>query len=112
MRNKDQILLENLYTEMAQKYGSAGTSLHQIAATFKSPYFDTPSDSINVDLGGGKYDLGTEYLKDKGITNLVIDPFNRSPEFNQANEEIARNNKVSSVTINNVLNVIISYDFH
>jgi len=106
MRNRDQILLESLYIEMAQEYGSAGTSLHQVAATFRSPHFDTPSASINVDLGGGKYDLGTEYLRDKDITNLVIDPYNRSPEFNDANEEIARNNKVSSVTVNNVLNVI------
>lgn len=92
---------------MAQQYGSAATSLSQVAATFKSSYFDIPSGSINVDLGGGKYDLGTEYLKEKGITNLVIDPYNRSPEFNQRNEDIARNNKISSVTVNNVLNVIM-----
>lgn len=91
---------------MAQKYMSAETSQKQIAATFKSPYFDTPSGSINVDLGGGKYDLGTEYLKQKGITNLIIDP-SRSSEFNARNEKIARENKVASVTVNNVLNVIM-----
>lgn len=107
MKDKDQIILENLYNEMAQKYVSAGTSQKQIAATFKSPYFDTPSGSINVDLGGGKYDLGTEYLKQKGITNLIIDPYTRSEEFNTRNEKMARENKVTSVTVNNVLNVIM-----
>ena len=38
---------------------------------------------------------------------MIIDPFNRSEEFNQRNERIARENKVTSVTINNVLNVIM-----
>ncbi len=100
------VSFKKFLTEMGQEYGSAGTSIHQVAATFKSPYFDTPSGSINVDLGGGKYDLATEYLKERDIINLVIDPYNRSPEFNDANEKIARKNKVSSVTVNNVLNVI------
>jgi len=107
MRDNDSLILEGLYFEMAQKYGSAKTSIPQIAATFKSKYFDTPPDSINVDLGGGKYDIGTEFLKEKGIINLIIDPFNRSEEYNQRNERIARENKVASVTINNVLNVIM-----
>jgi hypothetical protein len=107
MRDNDSLILESLYCEMSQKYGSAKTSIPQIAATFKSKYFDTPSGSINVDLGGGKYDIGTDYLKEKGIINLIIDPYNRSEEFNQRNEKIARENKVASVTVNSVLNVIM-----
>jgi hypothetical protein len=107
MRDRDSLILESLYFEMAQKYASAKTSIKQIPATFKSPHFDIPSGSINVDLGGGSYDLSTDYLKDKGIINLIIDPYNRSEEFNQNNERIAKENKIASVTINNVLNVIM-----
>ncbi len=94
---------------MAQKYTSGSTSINKnkLPATFTSPYFDIPSGSINVDLGGGKYDNGTDFLKTKGITNLIIDPYNRSKDFNQRNEEIAKKSKIASVTVNNVLNVIM-----
>lgn len=109
MRSKDQIVLENLYSEMAQKYTSGSTSINKnkLPATFTSPYFDTPSGSINVDLGGGKFDNATEFLKQKGIVNLIIDPYNRDMEYNKRNEKIARENEVASVTVNNVLNVIM-----
>jgi len=102
-------IYKDLYTEMAQKYTSASTSINsnKLPSTFTSPLFDTPPDSINVDLGGGKFDNATEALKKRGVTNLIIDPYNRSAEFNQRNEEIAKENKVSSVTVNNVLNVIM-----
>jgi hypothetical protein len=110
--NDEQMIWERYQTEikylqeMSQQYQSAGTSLNQIAATFKNPHFDTPEQKINVDLGGGKYDTATEYLKQKGIINLIIDPYNRSEEFNRNNEEIARKEGTHSVTVNNVLNVI------
>jgi hypothetical protein len=97
------------YTEATQKYTSASTSINskKLPSTFSSHLFDTPPDSINVDLGGGRFDNATEALKQRGITNLIIDPYNRTPEWNERNEEIASKNKVASVTVNNVLNVIM-----
>lgn len=106
MKREELNHLRNVYSEMSQEYKSSLTSLPQVAATFKSHLFDTPSGEINVDLGGGKYDIATEYLKQRGIINLVIDPYNRSDEFNQKNENIARERGAYSVTVNNVLNVI------
>ena len=104
---------EEFYTEQnepsVQKYTSASTSINakKLPSTFNSSLFDTPTDSINVDLGGGRFDNATEFLKQKGITNLIIDPYNRTPEWNERNEQIASKNKVASVTVNNVLNVIM-----
>lgn len=60
---------------------------------------------VNLDIGGGKYDNATLYLKEKGITNLVYDPFNRTPTHNQ-NIISEIKNGVDSVGIHNVLNVI------
>jgi len=95
--------------EMAQKYTSRNTSINsgKLPATFSSRLFDTPAGSINIDLGGGRFDNATEALKERGITNLIIDPYNRTSEFNHTNEQIAKKNKVTSVTVNNVLNVIM-----
>jgi hypothetical protein len=109
--NDEQMIWE-AYTkieEMAQKYTSASTSINstKLPSTFNSPLFDTPQNSINVDLGGGRFDNATEALKNRGITNLIIDPYNRTKEFNDRNEELARKNPIASVTVNNVLNVIM-----
>jgi len=97
------------YSESIQKYTSRNTSINsnKLPATFNSRLFDTPAGSINIDLGGGRFDNATETLKQRGISNLIIDPYNRTSEFNHTNEQIAKKNKVTSVTVNNVLNVIM-----
>jgi len=92
--------------EPDQEFDSAGTSLNQIPALFKMNDF-MPGD-INLDIGGGKYDTATEYLKNRtGSTNLVYDPKNRSSEHNKEVLNIIRENGgADSVTCANVLNVI------
>ena len=60
----------------------------------------------NIDIGGGRFDLGTEYLRGRGVESHVLDPFNRPQEHN---EEIIRRfsqDPAHSATIANVLNVI------
>jgi len=87
-----------------QKIKSAESSRNQIPASFKR--VDWKLGSTNIDIGGGKYDKATDYLKGKGVTNLVYDPFNRSEEFNY---EIIRQlsmGPVDTATAANVLNVI------
>jgi hypothetical protein len=101
---QESVLNQQAINKIHQSIGSAGTSLNQVAAVFKKDYLK--SGSVNLDLGGGKYDTGTEFLKEKGVTNLVYDPFNRTEKYNNNIINYLKNNRVDTVTNNNVLNVI------
>jgi hypothetical protein len=94
---------------MKQEYTSAKTSLKQVPAGFKivDKYFTWYQGTVNLDIGGGKYDLMTNALKEKGVTNLVYDPYNRSQVHNgDVIHEVNRIRGVHTATIFNVLNVI------
>ena len=70
-----------------------------------------PGD-VNADIGGGKYDIATEYLAEHGVTNYVWDPGNRSEDRNRAvlrailDDSHGRTAGADTATIANVLNVI------
>ena len=64
------------------------------------------SGTINLDLGGGRFDNATEALQTIGVTNYVYDPFNRSETHNRSIANSLSNSKTDSVTIHNVFNVI------
>lgn len=81
---------------------AAYTSIKQIPAGFKTFQLG----SLNLDWGGGKYNLSTKYLKEQGTDNLIYDEFNQDLAEQCKNWRIACVNKVSSVTVFNVLNVI------
>lgn len=90
-----------------QKYTSAATSINssKLPAIFKM--INLPSGTINLDFGGGRFDNVAEYYADKGVTNLVYDPYNRSSEHNSnVLNQIKKNGGADSVTCSNVLNVI------
>jgi hypothetical protein len=90
-----------------QSVTSEKTSLRQIPALHKSPVFEAVPGQTNVDIGGGAYDLGTEYLaKERGIESHVFDPFNRSQEHNDAVIKNFSKNPAHTATVANVLNVI------
>lgn len=92
-----------------QKYTSAKTSIKQVPAGFGivDKHFGWQPGTINLDIGGGKYDLMTNALKEKGVRNLIYDPYNRSQEHNgNVIHEVLRLKGVHSATIFNVLNVI------
>jgi len=93
---------------MPQEYTSAKTSLKQVPAGFKivDKYFTWYQGTVNLDIGGGKYDLMTEALKEKGVTNLVYDPYNRTMVHNLKIIYKISEVSVDTVTIFNVLNVI------
>jgi len=97
-------LASDMASALKQKFGSGNTSLRQVAAGFKKIEFQP--DTVNLDLGGGKFDEATEYLAEKGVTNLVFDPVNRDAEHNMRIFEAVKNGGVDTVTCNNVLNVI------
>ena len=103
-----------------QKISSAETSLKQVPALFKK--IEAVPGQRNFDIGGGKYDLGTNYLSGRGVESHVYDPFNRSPEHNAVVLNQFKQSPADSTTVANVLNVIkepeirkntiqMSYDF-
>lgn len=110
-----------------QTITSAATSLNQIPAIFKSTAFlkyqekDRIENPIcyphNLDIGGGRYDTGSNYLMEAhGIVNIVYDPYNRTKAENaDAMENLCESafsqlsgavGHIRSVTVSNVLNVI------
>jgi len=97
---------------MLQEYTSAKTSIKQVPAGFKivDKYFGWYQGTVNLDIGGGKYDLMTDVLKEKGVTNLVYDPYNRSVVHNVKIVYKISEMSVDTVTIFNVLNVIKEHD--
>lgn len=67
-----------------------------------------PIEGINLDIGGGRFDNVSRFYSEHGAENVVYDPFNRSAEHNaRALREIISNGGADSVTISNVLNVIM-----
>ena len=97
---------------MEQEYSSAKTSIKQVPAGFKiiDKYFGWKPNTINLDIGGGKFDLMTEKLLEKSVTNLVFDPYNRSQKHNDDVLMVCRQFSADTVTIFNVLNVIKEYE--
>ena len=99
-----QIVADQIKKAAKQNFGSAATSLNQVPAGFKK--IDWVPFTTNLDLGGGKFDTATEYLKKQGVKNLVFDPYNRSAESNREIAKQVRDGGVDTSTCMNVLNVI------
>lgn len=59
-----------------------------------------------LDVGGGKYDCCSDYLKSRNIALLVWDPYNRPFEHNSHIQNEVRRAKVDAATSMAVLNVI------
>jgi hypothetical protein len=97
-------------TPATQSISSAETSIKQVPALFKNNRFEVLPDHRNLDIGGGKYDLGTEHLRGRGIESHVYDPYNRTPEHNQTVLDRFKNAPADSVTAANVLNVIPEFE--
>lgn len=90
-----------------QEYDSAATSINsnKLPAIYKMVNFN--EGDVVVDFGGGKFDNAVEYIKDKGATLVVYDPYNRSAEHNKEVLRILRENGGADAAVNsNVLNVI------
>jgi hypothetical protein len=97
---------------MKQEYTSAKTSIKQIPAGFRiiDKHFGWQPGTVNLDIGGGKYDLMTIELQKKGVKNLIYDPFNRPLEHNLKIIQELEDNSVDTVTMFNLLNVIKEFE--
>lgn len=87
-----------------QEITSAATSIPQVAAALKKIPWNP--GTVNLDIGGGKFDIGTDYLKSKNVLNMVYDPYNRSSEHNNHILQYINDTPPDTITVNNVLNVI------
>lgn len=90
-----------------QEFSSAATSINsaKLPAIYNMVEF-RPGDVV-VDFGGGKFDNAVNYLKDKDVTLLVYDPYNRSAEHNNEVLRILKEHGGADAAVNsNVLNVI------
>lgn len=88
---------------------SARTALKHVPAIVRlgDKYGYWIANTINLDLGGGPYELMTEAMAERYITNLVYDPHNRTSDHNGAILNIIRKmSGAHTVTVSNVLNVI------
>lgn len=100
-------LVENSGTDtpVSQTFKSAGTSLNQVAALFKNKNFHP--GKVNIDIGGGKFDATSNFLRSLGTENYVFDPFNRTEQENTATLDfLMSGKKADTATCANVLNVI------
>lgn len=99
----EQKAMKSIRASIAQAISSAETSIKQIPAIFKKIPWE--GGTVNIDIGGGKFDLATDFVKEKGVENIVFDPFNRDYDHNsKAFEKIKQGG--DTVTVANVLNVI------
>ena len=90
-----------------QEYSGQGTTRSQHPALFTDKNFDISPNTTNIDIGGGKFDKGTSYLKkNKKVENLVYDKYNRSAAHNKDILDKINEKPADSATVANVLNVI------
>ena len=108
----EKIILKkkDLFSFPQQKITSARTSIPPKTAMAKPAVFTEVTNrygwkkgTINLDLGGGAYDAGTNFLKQFGVKNFIYDPFNRSGAHNQKiiNAIMNKGVKFDTVTICN-----------
>jgi hypothetical protein len=74
--------------------------------TIVDKHYGWKKGTKNFDLGGGKYDTATMWLKKKGVKNLIYDPYNRDWNWNCNTLSTAERSGVGTVTVSNVLNVL------
>ena len=74
--------LKSADAPVKQEISSAKTSLKQIPALFKDK--SVVFGKTNVDVGGGRFDLATNFLAERGTKNMVFDPYNRGAAENKA----------------------------
>lgn len=90
-----------------QEFDSAATSINSNKLPAVYSMVDFTPGQVVIDFGGGKFDNAVNYLKDKDVTLLVYDPYNRSSEHNKEVLRLIRENGGADAAINsNVLNVI------
>lgn len=102
---KEQFSLRERDDVVSQEITSAKTSIKQVAGLFKDK--NAKFGKTNIDVGGGRFNLVTDYLAERGTKNMVFDPYNRGVDENTATLRYLQNGgRADTATCANVLNVI------
>lgn len=104
--NFNKYITENLIPN--KDYFPSKTSVKQVAYGLKYLINSgiLKEGDVNLDYGGGRYELGTEYLNEHGVTNLVYDLYSRTMDHNMKVIDKLLDKEPDTVTLLNVLNVI------
>ena len=96
----------DLWASPEQEITSEDTSINErkLPALFNKLTFE--DGTLNVDIGGGRFDNVAEHLSKQGAENVVYDPFNRSVKHNKQVAKRVRDGQADTATVANVLNVI------
>lgn len=102
---KEQFSLRERDDVVSQEITSAKTSIKQVAGLFKDK--NAKFGKTNIDVGGGRFNLVTDYLAERGTKNMIFDPYNRGVDENTATLRYLQNGgRADTATCANVLNVI------
>lgn len=98
----------NTGTIERQKITSAATSINTLNGVYKKIIGKYPLGTSILDVGCGKYDTNKEFADKNGFAWFGIDPYNRTPEYNDASLKALYNwcNAPDIIMLNNVCNVI------
>jgi len=99
----------------AQEYTSAATSQSQVAKGFGvvAKHVGWEPGTVNLDLGGGRYDHAVRFLQGHDVESHVLDPYNRPAEHNERVKRlITKRGGADTVTVFNVLNTIKEPKIH
>lgn len=106
--NGDVVELKNGKQQFTSKNTAVNAKHGRLPAIFKAVPWK--SGTINLDYGGGTPDaeaIADNHLEPLGVTNVIYDKFNQTPEHNQAVIRFLRSNGgADTATLSNVLNVI------
>lgn len=95
---------------LKQEFSSRDTSVNskKTPAVFKMVGDAWKNGSVNIDIGGGKYDTLTAALQSKGVTNYIYEPYGRTANQNAyiLSQLQAKMLQGDTATCSNVLNVI------
>ncbi len=96
------------FQSLGQQYSSQKTSRSIVPGLFADVEraFGWKSGTKNFDIGGGKFDRGTTYLAERGVENLIFDPYNRGDAHNASVVRRVVLESDVTATCSNVLNVI------
>ncbi|NCU40155.1 hypothetical protein EOL73_00160 [Candidatus Saccharibacteria bacterium] len=113
MSTKKEDIKRMAWSTHQQNVSSASTSISYVDPQSKAPIiFSAFRDGKirlgekNADIGGGRFDQITDWLKTKGVNNIVWDRFNRDEKHNANAQKMLQDGQADTATLSNVLNVI------
>lgn len=106
MTHTKYTLTNALTSAPVQEFNSSDTSIN----SGKLPTVYNKLEFINgctvLNYGGGKFDNTIKFGLENGFTDLIFDPFNRTPQWNSEIVKTVNKTGVDLAILSNVLNVI------